>query len=59
MLAGYSERSAAIQFEYLEFTDVFHKKYHNPILVETLDQYTIHFIYVHQSVVPQINVFAG
>ena len=59
MLAGYSERSAAIQFEYLEFTDVFHKKYPSPILAETLDQYKIHFIYVIQSAVPQINVFPG
>ena len=57
MLAGYSELSAAIQFKYPQFADVFNKKYHNFISIETLDQYKKHFIYVHQSVVPQINVF--
>ena len=57
MLAGYSERSAAIHLKYPEFADVFNKKYHNFISIETLDQYKKHFIYVHRSVVPQINIF--
>ena len=33
--------------------------FHNPVLVETLDQYKIHFIEVRQSVFTQANVFLG